>query len=161
MKLNRIILSTEASDRLKQLKAKTGLAPNVLSRLGFVLSLSEPSIPEPDRYPEQDREFNRYTLLGEWDDLYVALLRQRMFGDGIHEDEAEAQFRAHLHRGVLLLTKLAKTLPDVLRLGIAVDATLNVPRPHCDFTIWLLHHAVKSAGAHLPQPPSICIESRK
>lgn len=117
MKLNKIILSAGASECLKQLKAKTGLTPNILTRIGLCLSLSEPSIPDPDLYPEEDREFNRYTLLGEWDVLYVALLKQRLLHDGLPTEEAERQFRAHLHRGVESLAKLAKTLPDLLRLS--------------------------------------------
>ena len=68
-------------------------------------------------YPEEDREFNRYTLLGEWDDLYVALLRQRLVQDGLSTEHIEDQFRAHLHRGVIALSKLAKGLPDLIRLS--------------------------------------------
>lgn len=117
MKLNKVILSTEASDCLKQLKGRTGLTPNILSRFGFCLSLEEPAIPNPALYPEEDREFNRYTLLGEWDELYVALLRQRMHRDGIPDHEIEDQFRAHLHRGVISLSRLAKSLADVARLS--------------------------------------------
>lgn len=122
MKLNRIILSTEASDRLKQLKAKTGLTPNILSRIGFCLSLSEPSIPNLGLYPETDREFNRYTLLGEWDDLYVALLQQRMEVDSLPQTLVEDQFRAHLHRGIESLAKLVKTLPDLLKLSTRISS---------------------------------------
>jgi DNA sulfur modification protein DndE len=118
MKLTKIVLSSEASERLKQLKAKTGLTPNVLSRIGFCLSLAEPSVPDAMLYPEEDREFNRYTLLGEWDDLYVALLRQRLLQDGLPTDQLEDHFRAHLHRGVIALSKLAKSLPDLVRLSL-------------------------------------------
>ncbi len=117
MKLNKIVLSTEASDCLKQLKGRTGLTPNILSRFGYCLSLEEPAIPDPSLYPEEDREFNRYTLLGEWDELYVALLRQRMFRDGIPDHEIEEQFRAHLHRGVVALSRLVKSLADVAKLS--------------------------------------------
>jgi DNA sulfur modification protein DndE len=117
MKLNKVILSNEASDRLKQLKGRTGLTPNILGRIGFCLSLSELAVPDPASYLEEQREFNRYTLLGEWDDLYIALLRQRLYEDGIPDDQAEAQFRAHLHRGIILLSRIAKSLPNVLRLA--------------------------------------------
>ena len=44
--------------------------------------LDEPGLPMPDSYPEDsNREINRYTLLGEYDATYVALLRQRMTDD--------------------------------------------------------------------------------
>lgn len=122
MKLNKIVLSTEASDCLKQLKGRTGLTPNILSRFGYCLSLEEPAIPDPSLYPEEDREFNRYTLLGEWDELYVALLRQRMCKDGIPEDHIDGQFRAHLHRGVIALSRLVKSLADVARLSARAEA---------------------------------------
>jgi DNA sulfur modification protein DndE len=113
MQLNKIRLSNEASERLKHLKARTGLTPNILSRLGFCLSLSDPSIPNADSYPEEDREFNRYTLLGEWDGLFVALLRQRLAQDCIADEHLEAQFRAHLNRGVLSLFGLVKSMSDL------------------------------------------------
>ena len=125
MKLNRIKLSSEASDRLKQLQARTGLKPNILSRIGFCLSLTEPSVPNSNSHPEEDREFNRYTLLGEWDGLYVALLKQRVLHDGLPEDQLEAQFRAHIHRGVLSLGRVAKSLSDVVRLS--QQATTQLP----------------------------------
>jgi DNA sulfur modification protein DndE len=117
MRLNRIRVSKDASDRLKQLKGRTGLTPNILCRIGFCLSLNESSIPNPTDYPEEDREFNRYTLLGEWDDLYVALLRQRLHQDGLDDEHLELQFRAHINRGVITLSKLTKGVADLVRLA--------------------------------------------
>lgn len=113
MRLNKIKLSKDASDRLKHLKARTGLAPNILSRFGFCLSLSDPSVPNPATYAEDDREFNRYTLLGEWDDIFVALLKQRLHNDGLSQDDAEEQFRAHLNRGVISMFGLVKGISDL------------------------------------------------
>lgn len=117
MQLNKIRVSNDASERLKQLKGRTGLAPNILSRLGFCLSLNEAGVPNPDLYPEEDREFNRYTLLGEWDELYVALLKQRLIHDGLPTEQLEDQFRAHLNRGIIALSKLVKSVPDIARLA--------------------------------------------
>lgn len=116
MRVNKVRLCNDASERLKHLKARTGLAPNILSRLGFCHSLNEPAIPDPARYPEEDREFNRYTLLGEWDALFVALLRQRLAQDHLPESQMEEQFRAHLNRGILSLYGLVKSVADLARL---------------------------------------------
>jgi DNA sulfur modification protein DndE len=118
VQLNKLKLCKDASDRLKHLKARTGITPNVLSRIGFCLSLSEPAVPTPAAYAEDDREFNRYTLLGEWDDLYVALLRQRLAKDGLGENQMEEQFRAHLNRGVIALFGLVKGPADLLDLAL-------------------------------------------
>ena len=119
MQLNKIKLTTESSERLKQLKARTGLTPNILCRIGFCLSLRDNSIPNPDKYPEEDREFNRYTLLGEWDDLYVAFLTQWCLDLGITPCEKKNldYFRAHLNRGVEILTRQTKAVSDLANLS--------------------------------------------
>ena len=116
MQLNKIKVSTEATDRLRLLKSRTKLTPNILCRLGFCLSINESSTPDPSRYPEEGQEFNRYTLLGEWDDYYIALLKQKMSADGVDAKSLEDQFRAHVNRGVISLSKLVKSVPDIARL---------------------------------------------
>ena len=116
LRLRRIRFSKEADNWLKVLKSRTGVTPNILCRIGFALSLDEPGLPCPESYPEDsDREINRYTLLGEYDTTYVALLRQRLINDGTHEDtDLDAQFRAHMNRGVILLAARVKSLQDLL-----------------------------------------------
>ncbi len=115
--LKRLRISKEADTWLRVLKSRTGVTPNILCRIGFTLSLDEPGIPNPDKYPEDsDREpLHRYTLLGDHDASYIALLRQRMVDDGSAVDhDLDAQFRAHVNRGVVLLAARVKSLPDLL-----------------------------------------------
>jgi DNA sulfur modification protein DndE len=73
-------------------------------------------MPNPNEYPEEDREFNRYTLLGEYDPLFVALLRQRCHQDGVDLSELPAYFRAHMNRGIALLQRRVKGLAGILSL---------------------------------------------
>lgn len=114
--LRRLRFCREADNWLKVLKSRTGATPNILCRIGFSLSLDEPGIPNPDVYPEDsDREINRYTLLGEFDTTYVALLRQRNRDDGLDSSlDLDAHFKAHMNRGVMLLAARVKSLPDLL-----------------------------------------------
>ncbi|MFQ5741109.1 MAG: DNA sulfur modification protein DndE [Acidobacteriota bacterium] len=114
--LRRLRFCREADNWLRVLKSRTGVTPNILCRIGYSLSLDQPGIPNPEIYPEDsDREINRYTLLGEHDGTYVALLRQRMSDEGTdQDDEIDAQFRAHMNRGVILLAARVKALPDLL-----------------------------------------------
>lgn len=116
MTFNRIYVNEDVDQRLRNLKARTGLTPNLLCRLGFCLSLAEPGIPDPKLYTEgQAREFNRYTLTGQWDLFFFSLLRERMVQDGLDpEVDLEAQFKAHLSRGVLLLYQRLKNLSDIV-----------------------------------------------
>ena len=44
MKLTKLRVTTEASNRLRFVAGKTGLTPNLLCRLGFCLSLREPKV---------------------------------------------------------------------------------------------------------------------
>ena len=113
MKLTKIKLTTVASNRIRFTAGKTGLTPNLLCRLGFCLSLADPSIPNPDDFPEEEREFNRYTLLGEYDPLFVALLAERCRKDGVDMTRLGDYFRAHLNRGVILLGQRVRSVADL------------------------------------------------
>lgn len=116
MKFSKIRLSKDASNRLRFLAGRTGLTPNLLCRMGFCLSLEEPKVPKPEDFPEEDREFNRYTLLGEFDLLFMALLRQRMQNDRLDDEHLEEYFRAHLNRGITLLQQRVRGVADLASL---------------------------------------------
>ena len=73
-------------------------------------------MPNPGDYPEEDREFNRYTLLGEYDALFVALLKERCRRDGVDFSQLPDYFRAHMNRGVILLQACVKSVSDVAAL---------------------------------------------
>jgi DNA sulfur modification protein DndE len=113
MKLTRLRLTKDASNRLRFLAGKTGLTPNLLCRIGFCLSLGELTSPNPDEFTDEDREFNRYTLLGEYDPLFIALLKQRSSDDGLDPGHLAEYFRAHMNRGVILLQQRVKSLSDI------------------------------------------------
>jgi len=101
-KFNRITIGTDATNRLKMLKANTGMTPNYLSRIGFCYSLNEPRPPNPEEYDNDGQTFNRYTLLGEHDALYMALLKERLIQEGKDpEEDLYEEFVAHLNRGVI------------------------------------------------------------
>lgn len=116
MKLSKLRLTKEASNRVRFLAGKTSLTPNLLCRLGFCLSLAEPGVLNPDDFLEEDREFNRYTLLGEYDALFVALLRERCQQDGVDLERLADYFRAHINRGIGLLQSRVKDVADIAEL---------------------------------------------
>ena len=116
MVFNRIYVGEEVDQRLRLLKTRTGLTPNLLCRLGFCLSLTEPIVPDPELYAEgQAREFNRYTLTGQWDMFFFAMLKERRFTlDGSDpEADLEANFKAHLSRGINMLYQRLESLEDL------------------------------------------------
>lgn len=121
MRLTKLRLSKQASNMVRFLAGKTGLTPNLLCRIGFCLSLNEPRVPNVDEYPEEDREFNRYTLLGEHDALFVALLNERCKKDGIDPSLVEQHFKAHMNRGVMLLQVRVRSIGDIADLVTEVQ----------------------------------------
>ncbi len=105
MKLNRVYISKSSGNKLGILKGRTGLRPNVLSRIGLILSFAEPNDPDIEEDSTDGLEFNRFTLLGEWDPIIITLLEDRIVANGyLKDNETLVQhFRAHLNRGVRLL----------------------------------------------------------
>lgn len=127
MSFSRVYVGKNVDVRLRNLKARTGLTPNLLCRLGFCLSLVEPGIPDPELYSDgQAREFNRYTLTGQWDLFFFSLLRERLAQDGLDtEVNLEAQFKAHLSRGVALLYQRLKNIQDLPELVTDVQRRIG------------------------------------
>ena len=112
--LQRIPFTSDADNRLRMLKARTGMTPNILARLGFCLSLEEPGrSPALPGNVEFGREINRYTLLGEYDTAFVNLLFARMTTDEEPLEAMDAAFVAHMNRGVELLAARLKSLSDL------------------------------------------------
>jgi len=125
MSFNRIRISKRATTLLRILKGRTGLTPNILSRIAFCLSLGEQGVPDLKLYGDEGQEFNRYTLTGEWDLFFISLLRERLLKDNLDLNlDLLPQFKAHLNRGVLTLYSRVKSLTDLYDL---IPAQSEVP----------------------------------
>lgn len=123
MPFSRLYVNADTDNKLRVLKMRTGLTPNLLCRMGFCLSLSEPGVPDVRLYSDtQAREFNRYTLTGQYDLFFFSLLRERLAEDGLDaETLLEPQFKAHLSRGVGLLYQRVKNMEDVASLTVEMQ----------------------------------------
>jgi DNA sulfur modification protein DndE len=129
MQFSEMHFSDEASRKLGQMKGRTGLTPNILARIGFCLSLENPVQPDLTDFEGTGHiNIKRHVLTGPYDRLFVALLKERCFQDGVGEDQWVNQFKAHMNRGVVLLHKrlkslngLALTLPVEWRQAEAAD----------------------------------------
>lgn len=72
--LQRVPFTKDADNKLRALKSRTGITPNILCRLGFCMSLELNKDPEDISGIEKVRDINRFTLLGEYEPVFVALL---------------------------------------------------------------------------------------
>lgn len=116
--LSEMHFSDEASRRLSQMKGRTGLTPNILARMGFCLSLEDP---EPINVADFDGppghiNIKWHVLVGSYEPLFVALLKERCKQDAISQQELVAHFKAHMNRGALLLAKQLKSLDRLVYL---------------------------------------------
>ncbi|MFX1579795.1 MAG: DNA sulfur modification protein DndE [Promethearchaeota archaeon] len=113
LKFNRIKVSRSSTSKLSLLKRRTGLTPNLLCRMALCFSLEKTGLPPVD-YTEDGAEFIRYTLTGEWDDLFVILLKERLRSDGIDFDAtALVYLKAHLNRGISMIHSRVRNICDL------------------------------------------------
>ena len=71
---HRVRVSDQSSARLKYLKSKTGLTPNILSRFAFALSIRDMKRVTRGSADLTGQEFNAPTLFGEHQEIYGLLL---------------------------------------------------------------------------------------
>ena len=104
LQFSRIHTSQRCRGILSNLKIKTGLTPNILSRFGICLSLKDPSVPNPEEFDENGTEFLPLVLFGEHEKLFLALMIDRLHRDGLDPEKyLNIMLRAHLNRGVYSL----------------------------------------------------------
>ena len=104
MSLETVRLTQRAKEQLTRVKRDTGIKNwNVLSRWALMLSLAEDGAPAPAALVYDSSVEMSWKVFGGPDaDLYLALVRERCFLDGLGDDTetVEEQFRLHLHRGI-------------------------------------------------------------
>jgi DNA sulfur modification protein DndE len=80
-------ISASSTAKLKFLKSKTGLTPNILSRFAIALALADENGLGNSSVSDLDgQEFNAPTLFGEHLDIYEALLRQFSYQNNLEWD---------------------------------------------------------------------------
>jgi len=123
MHYSKLKLSADATSRLRSLRQRTTLTPNLLCRAALMLSLEEGPLGEAPPPDEDGAEFNAYTLTGDHTAFFGALLRfveEETSSAGLSDEELVKRLRGHIQRGVATLSVRAKSPADILRL---------VPRP--------------------------------
>ena len=114
LQFSRIHTSQRSRGILSNLKIKTGLTPNILSRFGICVSLKDPSVPNPEEFDENGTEFLPLVLFGEHEKLFLALMIDRLHRDGLDPEKyLNIMLRAHLNRGVYSLISRIHSLSAI------------------------------------------------
>ena len=116
MKFSRIKLSAKSLNLLGRLKARTGLTPNLLARFALCLSLKEKSAPIPIQYDKEGNDLEPAILFGEYESLYLGLMKNRLNKDGLSDSKLNEMTRCHINRGVTALAPRIQNLGDFYEL---------------------------------------------
>lgn len=122
MNIETVRLSEKAKSQLISIKKNTKIENwNVLCRWALMLSLKEEGIPpHEDIITNSNVEMTWKVFGGEFADIYMATLRQRIFLDSgkIDENELGYYFKLHLHRGISYLLSKSKNINDLVKLAL-------------------------------------------
>ena len=114
MRFSRIRMSFRSQNLLGTMKKRTGLTPNLLARFSLCLSLKDQSVPNPDEFDEKGSEISPLVLFGEYEDVFRALMIQRLKTDKLPMDSQmlNKMLKAHLNRGTIALFARIHDLSD-------------------------------------------------
>ena len=127
MALDHIRVSERGRDQLVRLKRPTGIQHwNVLCRWAFCMSLADSCVPTPAKIPSDSSvEMTWKVFGGAYDELYMALLKERCKRDelGTSDEVIATQFRLHLHRGIGILAgdRRLRNIGDLVRRATAAS----------------------------------------
>jgi DNA sulfur modification protein DndE len=120
MHYSKLRISSDAASKLRSLRQRVKLTPNLLCRMAIMVSLEEGPLGGAQIPDEEGLEFNAYTLTGEYGALIAGLLRWVEEGatpnEPLSNDELIRRLRGHIHRGVGTLSVRAKTPAELLSL---------------------------------------------
>ena len=112
---NRIRVSRHATTRLTFLKSQTGLTPNILSRIAFMLAIRDmrkvPKLIEDT----SGQEFNAPTLFGEYQEIY-GLLLTKYFHETEDTEDPNTLISNLIENGLHKMGHI-RSLEDVVRLN--------------------------------------------
>ena len=117
MHINKFRISAEATGRLRILRSRARLTPNLICRMAMAASFEGGKI-GPALEMEEGQEFNAYTLFGADQPIYTTLLRWIETSDGEAVDDRELlrRLRAHIDRGLGAILVRVKSPGDAARL---------------------------------------------
>ncbi len=126
---NRIKISQEATDQIKQMKHKVKAGPNyTIARMGLSLSLNDTRPPQLEFYKEDGVEFSRNILLGDLDPIFIGMLLERGLYkkpkngeksekvDTLSPKQMTSYMVAHINRGIMKIFNTVKNQEDLYNL---------------------------------------------
>jgi len=103
---SRLWLSSDSSKQLQFLSQRLNLRRNIICRLAIGRSLRDPESVKSTSPKDNDGfEFNRYTLTGDFDNVYKAMIVQHEGRRMYNKVYFSTFLRNHIERGIYMLYK--------------------------------------------------------
>lgn len=105
---SKLKLSEKNSEKLDELSRKLGLRRNIVCRIAIGRSVARGSLDNitlDDFMDNKGYEFNRYTLTGEYDDYFKALIVQAQKSKLNDNEYFKLYLRKHIERGISIMHK--------------------------------------------------------
>jgi DNA sulfur modification protein DndE len=118
MHYSKLKISSDASSKLRSMRQRTGITPNLLCRYALMSSLEDGALGNVPPPNQDGQEFNAYTLTGELTELFLALVRFVEDTDAkkpLTDEQVLSRLRGHIHRGVGGLAVRVKSPSDLFR----------------------------------------------
>ncbi|WP_298362776.1 DNA sulfur modification protein DndE [uncultured Litoreibacter sp.] len=119
MHINKFRISAAATGQVRVLAQRAGLTPNLICRMAMTASLEIGRISGASDEVAEGQEFNAYTLFGDYQPIFLDLLRLVEFGPDdvqVEDDELLKRLRQHIDRGVRQLAVRIKSPADAAEL---------------------------------------------
>ena len=103
MQITKFRISAESTGKLRVLRQKAALTPNLLCRMAMVSSFETGPIGPYPVDVEEGQEFNAYTLFGADQPLFVSMLKLVESESAelpLDEDDLLRRLRGHIDRGI-------------------------------------------------------------
>jgi DNA sulfur modification protein DndE len=83
---NRVKLSKTATDKLRNMKACTGLTPNILARIAIMLAIKDSSsLQNAGSTDGNGQELNKSVLFGDYADVYEVMIKQFAYDNNLNQ----------------------------------------------------------------------------
>jgi len=117
LNFKRIRISEKSTFKCRNFKIRTGLTPNIASRIGLALSLSEKTLPPLELfYDETGQEINRQTFLGENELFFLGIFTVWCNNKKIKREDSYKYLIAHINRGIEILVNRVKSLEEIVNI---------------------------------------------
>lgn len=119
MHINKFRISAPATGQVRVLAQRAGLTPNLICRMAMTASFEVGPITGAPDDTAEGQEFNAYTLFGDYQPIFLDLLRFVEFGAKdiqVEDVELQQRLRQHIDRGVRQLAVRIKSPADAAEL---------------------------------------------